>query len=1338
MKILLASTAAYQDNFTGVNKISRLIMELLAKSGHQCHALALKNDLNSLPVEGETPLPVATTPISRERINDVDVYSVDIAHSGQLPVLREAFESNIQTIQPDWIFVSSEDWGQFLLETAVTNAPETVVYLANTPAALPFGPDSIMPNPAGTKLMKKVSVVIAPSQFLADYITQWSGIKAYSIDPSAYGDGPIPSHQANDGSESAAAHEVAHQYISQYETLLLKLQDKVSAKAESKEKEILLRIDNLSDDRRALMNLLKQQQEEKQFDIIERQEREPTGSPLSLAQQRLWVIEQITPDSTLYTIPFVARLEGTIDHAALQQTLDALVVRHEALRTHIVLVDGKPKQRILDPTPVPIQFHDLSASPPDSRPALAHHLVTDAVQTPFVLQAHDLFRAVLIRLSNQCHHLVVTMHHIVSDDWSWGIFVREFALLYRQFTQAIPANLPPLPIQYADFALWQRSRLQQAALAKQLSYWQSQLLDAPTLLDLPTDRPRASMPTLAGDIVSLQVNKALADRLRLFSQSHSTSLFMTMLAGFAALMSRFSHQDDLVLGTPVAGRSRAELAGVFGFFVNTLALRIRQFSQITGEALLHQVRDTVLDAFANQDVPFDQVVEMVAPERTLSHTPLVQVVFTLQTEALQQHQDAQMTLIPEAVSTGTAKFDLTVTAVEEVDGRLSLFAEFRTDLFCHATIKRLLQHFVILLDQFSRHPSQPVHQLPLLSPAEQQLLLHEWNGTKRPFPQTDLVSLVLQQAAQHPHAIALIEGKTCIDYQTLAAHASQLAHGLRAHGVRRGDRVGVHLERGATLVELLMGTLMAGAAYVPLDITYPANRLKLMANDAQLSLVVSQTTDIDWADEALPILTLDALQQQSYPTSPPPCSASPLDLAYIMYTSGSTGIPKGVAVPHQAIVRLVFANQYTKFDADRVFLLLAPVSFDASTFELWGALLHGAICVIYPERVLDPKDLQRLIEAHHVTTLWLTASLFNLIIDENASILSQVKEVLTGGEALSPQHIKRAQQLLPHTQFINGYGPTETTTFACCHRIPQLPNTLPSSIAVGTPIGNTTTYILDADLQPVPIGVPGELYIGGAGLAWGYWGQPVRTASRFVPNPFGTPPGERLYRTGDLVCWNVDGQIEFLGRIDHQVKLRGFRIELGEIETAVMRHPSVRDAAVIVREDTPGDLCLVAYVVAVPNLSISLHELREFLKRDLPAYMVPSIIIPLTSFPLLSNGKLDRENLPIPTEVFTQTREHQFIAPQTPIEKNIAEIWAALLNVEHVSINDNFFEVGGHSLKATHLLTQIEEVFGIKLSMRALFDNPTIAGLTLGVTEQLVDEEDIDELVELLDLFESE
>ncbi|GIV95388.1 MAG: hypothetical protein KatS3mg057_0045 [Herpetosiphonaceae bacterium] len=1080
--------------------------------------------------------------------------------------------------------------------------------------------------------------------------------------------------------------------------------------------DIAKRIASLPPEKRARLEAMLQanlaaQRSERAADQIPRYERKDGLAPLSLAQQRLWVIEQLAPGSPLYTIPFVARLHGRLDEAALRATLDALVARHEALRTTIVLREGEPYQLIAPPHPLPLRVVDLRGLPEARRAALAEALVTTAVQTPFLLTGEPLFRAALVRESATQQRLVLTVHHLVCDGWSWGVFIREFAQLYRGYATGQPVRLPELPIQYADYAIWQRARLAGAELERQLAYWRAQLAGAPALLELPTDFARPAAPTLVGATVRATLPAALAEQLRALSQRVGNSLYMTLLAGFAGLLGRYSRQDEVVVGTPVAGRLRAELEGLVGFFVNTLALRLRGVQTRRVRELLAHTREVVLDGFAHQEVPFEQVVEAVAPERALSHAPLVQVMFTLQTEALQRHVTEGMELEPEAVGTATAKFDLTLTAVEELDGRISLVAEYRTDLFAAATIARLLEHYARLLAGMVADEQQRMAEIALLSETERRQVLEGWNATQRAYPAQPVHALVAALAARQPAALAVQAGTEQVSYEALVAGAHRLAHLLRARGVRRGDRVGVYLTRSARLVEVLLGVLAAGAAYVPLDVSYPVERLALMAQDAGLALVLSERALAgQLAGLGVRVLVLEELAAAlaAQPATAPAVALTLDDLAYVIYTSGSTGRPKGVAVPHRGIVRLVFGNDYTQFDDRRVFLLLAPISFDASTFELWGALLHGATCVLYPERVPNTDDLAAIIQRSGVTTLWLTASLFNLIVDEAAHILMPVKELLTGGEALSPTHIRRAQAALPNTQLINGYGPTETTTFACCYRIPRPFDPGASSVPIGSPIGNTTTYVLDEYMQLVPVGVPGELYIGGDGLAWGYLGRPALTAERFVPDPFGPTPGGRLYRTGDLVRWRAEGQLEFLGRIDQQVKLRGFRIELGEIESALRRQAGVRDAVVVLREDRPGDKRLVAYVTPAPGAQLLVSALREALQRELPVYMLPSAIVPLDALPLTPNGKLDQSALPTPTLVIDEAPLSD--APLSPAEQMLAEIWTQVLGVEHVGRHDNFFALGGDSILAIQAIARANQA-GFQLSTRMLFQYQTIAEL---------------------------
>ena len=788
---------------------------------------------------------------------------------------------------------------------------------------------------------------------------------------------------------------------------------------------------------------------------------------------------------------------------------------------------------------------------------------------------------------------------------------------------------------------------------------------------------------------------------------------MTLLAAFQTLLHRYCSQDDIVVGSPIAGRTRPEVEGLIGFFVNTLVLRTSVAGDPTFQELLARVRDMALGAYAHQDVPFEKLVEELNPVRGQDASPLFQVLFAYQNVPRAPIDLAGLEIEPFEVSNGEAKVDLFLAVLDHGRG-LRLRIEYATDLFDGATVGRMLGHFRTLLEGIVSNPERRISELPLLTESERRQLLVEWNDTKTDYPKDQCIHEVFEtQVQKTPDAVVLVLKDQQLTYRELNNRANQLAHYLRRLGVDADGLVGLCLDRSLDRIVAMLGILKAGGAYVPLDPSYPRDRLAFMIQDTQVSVIL---TDVHYAGELPPsnarVIRLDQdwkdIGQEV--TENPQFPSTPDHLAYVMYTSGSTGRPKGVEVTHRGITRLLFGGAYAQLDADQTILQLAPVTFDASTFEIWGALLHGGKCVLYPERVPSPQDLGEIINQQGVTTLWLTASLFNTVIDEAPQALSEVRQLLIGGESLSVPHVRRGLERLPHTEIVNGYGPTESTTFACCYRIPRRLDENIRSIPIGKPIGNTRLYILDRQMIPVPIGVVGEIYIGGDGLARGYFHRPELTAERFIAHYFDGEPSQRLYRTGDLGRYLPDGNIEYLGRTDNQVKVRGFRIELGEIEAVLAQHPAIQQAMVLAREDTPGDRRLVAYCVATDGSSPSGYDLRSFLQQKLPDYMMPSVFVFLDSLPLTPNGKLDRKALPAPDQSRPEL-DDAFAAPRTPIEEILANIWAGVLKLDKVGIHDNFFHLGGHSLLGTQVVTRIRDAFKLDLPLRTLFEAPTIHGL---------------------------
>jgi amino acid adenylation domain-containing protein len=1053
-------------------------------------------------------------------------------------------------------------------------------------------------------------------------------------------------------------------------------------------------------------------------------------APLSFAQQRLWFLSQLEPESPAYNELNVLRLSGILNLDAFKRALRQIVARHEVLRTTVVPIDGNPCQVIAQDRDVDLPVIDLQFVPKTDRDSEAQRLILETRRKRFDLSRDLMLRVLLLQIAEQEHIFVVVKHHIASDAWSTAIFWRELTAFYRAFVSGQPCSLAELSIQYADYAAWQRQWLQGEVLDRQLSYWKKQLEGIPGVLNLPTDRPRPAVQSFLGKRQTIELSKELTQGLKALSRKEGVTLFMTLLAAFQNLLYRYSGQEDIVVGSPIANRNRTEIEGLIGFFVNTLVLRTNFSYNSTFKELLAQVRKMTLGAYAHQDLPFEKLVEELKPERSLSHSPLFQVMFVLQNVPSAELNFEGLSASRVRISAETTKFDLTLSMSESVDG-LKGSLQYNTDLFDEETIIRMLGHFRVLLEGVVADPNQRLARLPVLTQAEKHQLLVDWNVTKRDYPRDKCIHELFEARAERsPNAVAVVcEGRQ-LTYRELNRKANQLAHYLRKHGVGAEALVGICMERSLEMLVGLLGILKAGGAYVPLDPDYPKERLGFMLEDMQTQVLLSRERLIAHLPESCArVVCLDRdwerIARESVEN--PINKTTAESLAYVIYTSGSTGRPKGVAVSHRGVVRLLFGVEYAQLNETETFLHLAPISFDASTFELWGALLHGAKCVLFQGKIPSPHELENILHDHPISTLWLTASLFNTVIDEAPGALSGVRQLLIGGEALSVPHVRRAVALLPDTQIINGYGPTESTTFACCYRITARFDESINSIPIGRPIANTQVYLLDSHLSPVPIGVPGELYIGGDGLARSYLNLPDLTAENFIPHPFGDESGARLYKTGDLARYLSDGNIEFLGRIDYQVKIRGFRIELGEIESVLGQHPGVRKTVVLARENTPGPKRLVAYVVPVKEQACNISELRNFVKQKLPEYMIPSAFVLLDVLPLTANGKVDRKAFPAPDQSRPEIEE-SYVAPRTPVEELLAQIWAEVLKLDKVGIHDNFFDLGGHSLKATQVISRVREALRLDLALSVLFEAPTVAEMASKVEQSIADAGELEEL----------
>jgi len=1040
--------------------------------------------------------------------------------------------------------------------------------------------------------------------------------------------------------------------------------------------------------------------------------------PLSFEQQSLWFIDRLSPGLAAYHIPLALRAIGSLNVAALRSALDALVIRHEGLRTTFDLADGKPIQVVGKPRPVQFREVDLANCPQDERESALKLILEEEVRRPFDLSRDLMLRGVLVRLGAQEHVLRLVTHHIVADGWSIGILLRELGELYRTSSANEAPSLAPLPIQFADFALWERQQLQGEALETQVAFWRRYLEEAPDSVALPTDRTRPPLPSYRGAMHTVFLPEGLTGELKALGRRENVTLFMTLLAAFKVLLARYSGQDDLVVGSPFTGRNHVDLQGLIGFFVNTLPLRTNLSGDPSFRELLGRIRESTLDAFAHKDLPLAKLVEELKPGRSSNRMPLFQVLFALEYLETPSLRLPGLVFEPMEFDFNWAKFDLSLTVSERSSGLRASF-NYDTDLFDEGTIGRMAGHYQRLLEGIVADPGQGISQLPLLTEDERHQLLLQWNDTARGYPPDRCVhQLFEEQVGRTPDAVAVVFENQQLTYRELNARSNRLAHYLRDLGVGPEILVWICLERSLEMVVGLLGILKAGGAYVPLDPEYPAERLDFMLRDSASPVLLTQQRLLpSLPDCPARVLCLDANAStfaELSDANPPPL-ATPHDLAYIIYTSGSTGVPKGVMTPHRGIVRLVRNTGYCDFGPDQTFLLLAPISFDASTFEIWGPLLNGARLAIMPPGTPALHELGSAIRRYGVTTLWLTANLFHLMVDRRPEDLRSLRQLVAGGDVLSPTHVRTALAVLDDGVVINGYGPTESTTFACCYRMSK-GYKVDGSIPIGQPIAHTSAYVLDEGLQPVPPGVAGELFIGGAGLALGYLNQPELTRERFIPNPFSGEPSARLYRTGDRVRLRSDRNLEFLGRIDQQVKIRGYRIELGEIEAVLGQHPQVRDRVVVARRDSTGENRLVAYVVPRDSVALTYGQLRDYLKPKLPAYMIPSALVVLDALPLTANGKLDRRALPEPDGKGAVV-SGGYTVPRTVVEERLAVMWAEALGLERVGIHDNFFELGGHSLLAIGLFTRIEAAFGRSVPLAILFRAQTVSEMAAILVE---------------------
>ncbi|MEM7552754.1 MAG: amino acid adenylation domain-containing protein, partial [Cyanobacteria bacterium P01_A01_bin.84] len=1032
--------------------------------------------------------------------------------------------------------------------------------------------------------------------------------------------------------------------------------------------------------------------------------------PLSWAQERLWFLNQLEGKSATYNIPAAVRISGNLNINALQQALSSIVQRHEVLRTSFQIANGTPIQVIDSEAIININLVDLQQLEIKEQETLVIEKAQHEATTPFDLENAPLIRCSLLQLSTSEYVLLLTMHHIVSDGWSMGVLIKEISSLYQAFTQGKPSPLAQLPIQYADFAVWQRQYLSGEVLSTQLDYWKQQLSGAPDLLQLPTDYPRPTVQAYQGRTRSFNLNTDLTTKLQTLSRDSGTTLFMTLYAAFSTLLYRYSGQSDILIGSPIANRNRSEIEALIGFFVNTLVLRTQFEDNPSFSELLVQVRETTLKAYEYQDVPFEQIVEVLQPKRSLSHSPLFQVMFVLQNAPIGKVELPGVTLSQLEQDTTVAKFDLTLSMTETDQGLVGEW-EYNTDLFDKQTIERMVAHFQNLLEKIVENPSQKVGSLTLLSEAERHQLLVEWNDTATDYPKDKCIhQLFEEQVEKTPDAVAVVFEQEQLTYEQLNQKANQLAHHLQSLGVKPEVLVGICVERSIEMVVGLLGILKAGGAYVPLDPNYPQERLNYMLEDSDVGVLVTQNSLLEsFPENNARVVYLDSDHDviEQYSKQNLYAGVGSDNLAYVIYTSGSTGKPKGVLVTHKGLLNLVFWHQETfAISSSDIATQLAATAFDASAWELWPYLSAGAtIHLLNTETIIQPKVLLDWLISEKITITFVPTPLLENLLSLEYPDKIALRIVLTGGDKLHQYQ----STSLPF-KVINNYGPTENTVVTTSGLVASVEETFQLAPAIGRPIANTQIYILDKHLQPLPVGVPGEIYVGGDGLARGYLNRPQLTQEKFIPNPFNN--SQRLYKTGDLARYLSDGNIEFLGRIDNQVKIRGFRIELGEIEAVLATHPQVNQAVVIAQGENTGKKRLVAYVVK--NDKITTQQVSNYIKAQLPDYMVPGVFVTLERLPLTPNGKIDRKALP---ETDTSLRETEYVASSTPREEIIASIFADVLGVENVGIHDNFFELGGHSLLATQLISRVRETFSMEIPLRELFSSPTVTQLDQTITQ---------------------
>jgi len=1071
--------------------------------------------------------------------------------------------------------------------------------------------------------------------------------------------------------------------------------------------------------------------------------RETNKFQLSFGQQRLWFLDQLEPGSPLYNNPAAVMLKGELNISAMEKALNEIVQRHEVLRTTFTTEDDQPTQVINAEMPIKLERIDLRHLPESERQSEAMGLAKAEAQKPFNLSTDPLFRVTLVQFADQEYLMILVMHHIVSDGWSLSIFIQEIAILYKVHVSGHGSPLPDLAVQYADFAHWQRQWMQGKVLEDQLSYWQEQLKGVPPVLNLPLDRPRPNYQTTNGTTYFFDFPNHLQEAIHTLAKQEDVTLYMISLAAFAALLSRYSNQDDFCVGTPIAGRNRRETESLIGFFVNTLVMRTDLSGNPTVLELLKRVKEVALGAYGHQDIPFETLVEKLQPERDMSISPFFQVMFVHLDTTSQSIKLPDITIEPWQIDSGTAKFDLAFV-IEESEQKLAGQIVYNTDLFNSSTIELMAKHFQVLLESFVKDVNQHISEFSVLTGQEQSLLIEKWNKSSKDFhkPQDRCINQLFEaQAEKTPDGVALVYEQEKLSYQELNARANQLAHHLVNCGVTPEVMVGICLDSPMDMITSLLAIFKAGGAYLPLDPTYPKERLAYMIEDSALPVIITEERMLEFLPENQNLkicLSRDRDTISQLSAANPINGAIIENLAYVIYTSGSTGKPKGVLVSHGAIAdHCLNMKEYYELKMTDHVLQFASMNFDASLEQILPTLISGATLVLRGNEIWSPEDFLKKIKDHGLTVVNPPTAYWNQLLHESDESALKIENehlrlFIVGGDTMSTENLQIWEKSsFNTTKLINAYGPTEAIITSTTFEVPDNYDSqaLSHSIPIGRPTSLRFIYVVDQHCNPVPIGVPGELYIGGDCLARGYLNRSDLTAEKFIPDPFSKKMGSRLYRTGDLCRFLPEGNIEFLGRIDQQVKVRGYRIELGEIESIINKHPKIKESVVDARIFERADKRLVAYIVADPDFNSV--ELRNYLQELMPDYMIPSVFVTLDELPRTPIGKINRRELPEPDQlrpdVFTQ-----FVAPRTPTEEKLSKIVMDTLKIDKVGVHDNFFDLGGHSMLATQVVSRIRNVFHVDISLRSLFEKPTIEGIAQSIAEIQIQEQDDEELDQLL------